>query len=240
MVAQRLVLFDIDGTLLLGKGSGRAATERAMREVFGTIGALAEYRFAGKTDWYTLVEVLTAEGFSEEHIAGVLAHYSEVLVRHMHDVIDNYPVHALPGALELVNALAVRDDLMLGLLTGNVPQMADLKLRTTGFDPSAFSIAVYGTEARIRRELAPIALARAEDRSGTAFAASDVIIIGDTADDIDCAHSIAARVIAVTTGFVTRAELEQHPPVTVLDSLKNTEEVLALILGTEMMSSPLA
>src|SRR5258708_17350807 len=127
MAAQRLVLFDIDGTLLLGKGSGRAATERAMREVFGTVGALAEYRFAGKTDWYTLVELLKPEGFSEEHIADVLPHYSEVLVRHMHDVIGNYPVHALPGALELVKALSGYDNLMLGLLTGNVPQMADLK-----------------------------------------------------------------------------------------------------------------
>src|SRR5258708_10092232 len=120
MTAQRLVLFDIDGTLLLGKGSGRAATERAMREVFGTVGALAEYRFAGKTDWYTLVELLTPEGFSEEHIAGILPHYSEVLVRHIHDVIDNYQVHVLHAALDLDNALAPLSDIMFVLSTVDV------------------------------------------------------------------------------------------------------------------------
>jgi phosphoglycolate phosphatase-like HAD superfamily hydrolase len=232
-----LVLFDIDGTLLLGAGSGRAATERAMHEVFGTVGALAEYRFAGKTDWYTLVELLTPEGFTETHIEQTLPHYSEVLVRHMKDVISSYPVKALPGALDLVQALALRSDVILGILTGNVPQMADLKLRTVGFDPSVFSINVYGTEARIRRELAPIALARAELHTGQIFAPSDVVIIGDTLDDIDCAHSIGARVIAVTTGFTERATLEKDQPVTVLDNLADTEVVLSLIVGEQQIST---
>jgi len=240
MLPQHLILFDIDGTLLLGKGSGRAATERAMREVFGTTGALASYRFAGKTDQYTLVELLAPEGITEAEIVAALPHYSEVLVRHMEQVIADYPVHALPGALGLVKALTQRDDVVLGLLTGNVPQMARFKLQSVGFDPSVFRIGAYGTEARIRRELVPLALSRAEAHSGKAFAPRDVIIIGDTLDDIDCAHSIGGRVIAVATGFTPRAELELHPPVTVLDDLSDTNAVLSLILGADGQSHGVA
>src|SRR5262249_17344838 len=168
MTPEVLVLFDIDGTLLLARGSGRAATERAMREVFGTVGALAEYNFSGKTDWYTLVQLLTPEGFTEDHIERTLPHYSEVLIRHMKDIISNYNPQALPGTLDLVKALAARSDVLLGILTGNVPQMAEFKLQIAGFDPAQFVIGVYGTEARVRRELAPIALARAEKHTGQA------------------------------------------------------------------------
>jgi phosphoglycolate phosphatase-like HAD superfamily hydrolase len=78
----------------------------------------------------------------------------------------------------------------------------------------------------------PLALERAERYCGQRFAPSDVVFIGDTPDDIDCAHSIGARALAVTTGVSSRAELEQHPPVVVVDSLADREMVLPLILGT--------
>jgi phosphoglycolate phosphatase len=233
MIPRFLVLLDIDGTLLLGKGSGRAATQLAMQEVFGTVGKLADYQFVGKTDFYTLVELLSPEGFTEAQIAEVLPHYSEVLTRHMLQIMHEYPMHALPGALELVNQLAARSDVLLGLITGNVLQMADVKLRAVGIDPSVFVIAAYGTEARVRRELAPIILARAEQHSGVQFDLQNVVFIGDTVDDIDCAHSIGARIIAVATGSVPREKLEQHPPVTVLDNLADVERVLSLIIDHE-------
>lgn len=226
-----LVLFDIDGTLLIGKGSGRAATDLAMREVFGTVGKLADYKFSGKTDFYTLVELLSPEGYTEAQIADVLPHYSTVLTRHMESIIDNFHIHALPGTHDLVNALASRSDVLMGILTGNVLQMAELKLRKTGFDPSVFHIAAYGTEARIRRDLVPLALSRAEQHCGVKFAPHDVVFIGDTSDDIDCAHSIGARMIAVATGFTPREELEKNQPVTVLSDLSDTKVVLKLILG---------
>lgn len=231
---QFLVLLDIDGTLLLGKGSGRAATQLAMQEVFGTVGNLAEYRFAGKTDFYTLVDLLSPEGFTEAQIAEVLPHYSEVLTGHMRKIMHEYPIHALPGALELVNRLANRSDVLLGLITGNVLQMAEVKLRAVGIDPAVFKIAAYGTEARIRRELVPIVLARAEQDSGVQFDPQHVVFVGDTVDDIDCAHSIGARIIAVATGNISREELEQHPPVTVLDNLADVEHVLSLIFDLKL------
>ncbi len=231
MKPQILVLFDIDGTLLLSSGSGRVATGRAMLEVFGTSGNLAGYRFQGKTDWHTLLELLQPEGFSRADIEAALPHYETVVARHMAELVKDYRVYALPGALELVDELGAHPGVLLGIVTGNLPRMAEIKLRRAGFPLEKFPVSAYGSEAIIRRGLAPLAVERAERYGGQRFAPSDVVFIGDTPDDIDCAHSIGARALAVTTGVSSRAELEQHPPVVVVDSLADRETVLPLILG---------
>lgn len=230
MQPEILVLFDIDGTLLRAAGSGRAATDRAMREVFGTVGRLADYRFSGKTDWHTLLALLTPEGFAEAQIEAALPQYDAAMARHMGEVMAEYNIHALPGARELVKTLRERPDVLMGIMTGNMPQMAVLKLQAAGFDPQDFAIAVYGSEAPLRRKLVPLALARAERHCGRQFEPPNIVFIGDTPDDIDCAHSIGARAIAVMTGMASRAELEQHQPVTVLDDLSDQAGVLSLVL----------
>jgi phosphoglycolate phosphatase len=232
MKPQTLVLFDIDGTLLASSGSGRAATSRAMLEVFGTTGHLANYRFQGKTDWRILLDLLQPEGFNAAEIEAALPHYETVVARHMAEIVNDYHVYALPGTLELVDELSAHPGVLLGIVTGNLPRMAEIKLRLAGFALEKFPVAAYGSEAPIRRQLVPLALERAERHCGRHFAPPDVIFIGDTPDDIDCAHSIGARAIAVTTGVTARAELEQHPPVIVLDSLADRERVLPLILGS--------
>ncbi len=204
MTSQTLALFDIDGTLLLSAGGGRAATERAMREVFGTVGALAEYKFAGKTDFYTLVELLKPEGFSESQVADTLPHYSNVLARNMGEILHLYPLTALPGVHDLINILAARSDVLLGILTGNVPQMADIKLRGIGLEPSIFVINVYGTEARIRRELVPIALERAERHTGNTFAPSNVVIVGPPVtvlDNLADTQAVVKLILGNSTGI---------------------------------------
>ncbi len=231
MSQQTLVLFDIDGTLLRGAGSGRTALERAVREVYGTSGNIGAYKFGGKTDWQILHDLLDSEGFTEAQIREGLPQYAEAMARHMAAVIGDYEVHALPGALALIRTLRERQDVLVGLMTGNVSKAAAVKLRAAGFDPQDFKIAVYGSEARVRRDLVPIVLARAEKAYGVLFPPEQVVVVGDTPEDIDCAHSIGARVIAVTTGSKSRVELEEHPPVTVLDDLSDPTVVLPLILG---------
>jgi phosphoglycolate phosphatase-like HAD superfamily hydrolase len=228
---EKLILFDIDGTLLRAAGSGRAATERAMREIFGTVGGLATHNFSGKTDWHNLLTLLTPEGYSEVQIESALPQYDIAMARHMTEIVGDYNIHALPGARELVEALRTRDDVMIAILTGNMPQMARIKLQRAGFTPEDFAFGVYGSESPLRPDLLPIALQRAEQACGVYFALQDVIVIGDTADDIECAHSLGARVIAVATGWTPRADLEAHPPVTVIDNLADIEAVLNLILG---------
>jgi phosphoglycolate phosphatase len=231
VLPETLVLFDIDGTLLHAGGSGRVATERAMQEVFGTVGKLDEYRFAGKTDWHTLLTLLAPEGLTEAQVEAALPQYDAAIARHMADIMADYQIDALPGTLDLVRTLRERPNVLLGIITGNMPQMADLKLRAAGFLPEDFSIAVYGSEAPIRRQLVPIALQRAEQRWGSQFEPLNVVFIGDTPDDIDCAHSIGARAVAVATGWIPRAELEQHQPVIVLDNLADQAQVLSIICG---------
>src|SRR5579871_2748930 len=133
MTPTTLVLFDIDGTLLLASGSGKVATERAMLEIFGTAGKLNEHRFSGKTDWHTLIFLLTPEGFSDADIEAALPRYNSVMGRHMADIIGDYKVEPLPGTFELIAALKARPDVLLGIVTGNVRETANLKLRTAGF-----------------------------------------------------------------------------------------------------------
>src|SRR5262249_41992105 len=157
---------DIDGTLLRAAGSGRAAMQLAMIEVFGTAGDIAAYTFAGKTDLYMLTELLRPEGISPEQIADNLSHYGDVLTQHMERIASNYQIKALPGTLDLVDMLADHVDVVLGLLTGNMPGMADLKLRAAGFDPAMFAVRAYGSEARLRDELGPLALTRADAYTG--------------------------------------------------------------------------
>jgi phosphoglycolate phosphatase-like HAD superfamily hydrolase len=227
---KKLVLFDIDGTLLHGGGSGRAATERAMLEVFGTVGALASYRFDGKTDRYTLIHLLGNEGYPREAVEARLPEYETVVARHLTEIIDQYPFRILAGGPELLRTVGDHPLLLSGLITGNLPQMAEIKLRRAGYDPQSFAVKVYGSEGFARRELAPIVLQRATAHSGVQFLDQDVVMLGDTPDDIDCARSIGARIITVATGPFTRAQLETHHPDAIFDDLSDVPAVLEAIL----------
>ncbi|MCC7450754.1 MAG: HAD hydrolase-like protein [Anaerolineae bacterium] len=231
MTPHTLVLFDIDGTLLHASGIGRLASERALIEIFGTAGTFATYQLSGKTDWYTLRHLLIPEGFTDDAIERAIPRYADALGRHMVAVREQFKITPLPGALELVRALRARPDVVIGIITGNMPPAATVKLEAAGFDLDDFAIAVYGSEAPVRRQLMPLAIDRAEKHCSKRFTPLEIAIIGDTPEDIDCAHSIGARAIAVATGINTRAELEQHPPVVVLDDLSDLDAALTAVLG---------
>lgn len=216
-----LVLFDIDGTLLTGKGIGREATRRAMLDIFGSSGKLETHQFGGKTDWYTLAEVLADEGFTAERIGQHMADYEPALAFHMSALMAEYQVYALPGALETVNHLRVRADVLLGIVTGNVSLTVPVKLRAAGFDPDWFPIGAYGSEAIERNDLPGLALERAIRFSEQKLTPADVTIIGDTEADIACARAIGARAVAVTTGFATRAVLAAAQPDYLLDEISD-------------------
>jgi len=112
----QLILFDIDGTLLDGHGIGRAATRRAMLELFGTVGRLDSHNFAGKTDWGTLCELLDS---NEADIGRHMPAYEASIERHMRDLAPEFELHPLPGALETVQALHDLPDFIIGIVTGN-------------------------------------------------------------------------------------------------------------------------
>lgn len=214
-----LILFDIDGTLLHGSGCGRSATRAALIEVFGTPTGIDQHKFGGKTDWQTLIELLEVEGIDRATIAERLPAFEQSLARHMADAVRVFDVHPLPGALEAVQRVRQRDDLLTGIVTGNMRATAPIKLRAAGFDPEWFAVGAYGNEAIDRNDLPPLALERAMRHSGRAYTPDEVWIIGDTVADVACARALGARCIAVTTGFSTRAELASCEPDYLIDSL---------------------
>lgn len=205
-----LLLFDIDGTLLRTRGAGREATRLAMLEVFGRAGGIADHHFSGKTDWFTLLELLTPEGIAPEAIAERIAAYDEAVGRHTGAIVDHYDVSACPFAPEVITALRPRRDVLLGLVTGNARRSAPHKLRAAGFDPAWFPVGAFGTEAIARDDLTPLALHRARSYLGTT--PSRVIVIGDTPMDVSCARVIGAIAVTVETGFATREALLASQP----------------------------
>jgi phosphoglycolate phosphatase len=197
----KLILFDIDGTLLLVKGAGREAKARAMVEIFGTEAGARTHHFGGKTDWRILLELLEAHGHTAESLGEVMAVYQERIAFHLEDIIASYAVEVCPGAHELVAALRGREDIALGIVTGNVSTTAPLKLRAGGFDPAWFCVGAYGSESTSRNDLPRLAVERACALLERTFAPQDVLVIGDTVADIECARAIGAVAIGVQTGF---------------------------------------
>jgi phosphoglycolate phosphatase len=219
MPAHRLVLFDIDGTLLRTQGAGRVSTRQAMLEVFGTAAGIDEHDFGGRTDWSTLADLLSPHGYDAAAIGRRMPHYEQVVARHLEDIINGHRVEPCPGALEVVQTLRDDGDTVLGLLTGNVSTTAPIKLRAAGFDPDWFAVGAYGSEALDRNDLPPLALARAIAHSGQPLTPEDVVIIGDTPADVDCARALGAAAVAVLTGFSTAEALRAANPDHLLDDL---------------------
>jgi phosphoglycolate phosphatase len=221
-----LILFDIDGTLLWTRGSGRESTRAAMIEVFGTCGALDTHAFGGKTDWLTLVELLASEGFTSEHVEQRMPAYEAAIANHLTRIINDYETTPCPGALDVVHALRKREDILLGIVTGNTSTTAPIKLRAAGFDPAWFSVGAYGSEAMHRDNLPALALERAIRHTGQTITPEQVVVIGDTPADISCARALGAWAVAVCTGFSSREELLAAKPDDLLDDLTGLLDIL--------------
>ncbi|MGQ0649682.1 MAG: HAD family hydrolase [Gemmatimonadaceae bacterium] len=226
----KLVLFDIDGTILWTSGAGRRAMEGALQAHFGTTGS-PSYRYDGKTDIQIVRESMREAGFDDAaidaRIPGVLEDY---LVR-LASELDASPttVRRFDGVLELLDALEERGDRVLGLLTGNLVDGAARKLEAVGVAPARFRLGAYGSDHEHRHELPAIAVRRAQQSLGIAVDGDRVIIIGDTPADIHCGRGIGARAIAVATGHYTVEELAQHAPAAVFPDLSNTDAIMRAI-----------
>jgi phosphoglycolate phosphatase-like HAD superfamily hydrolase len=231
-VSTRLVLFDIDGTLLWSDGAGRRAIHRALIELFGQTGP-ADHRFDGKTDPQIVRELMRVVGHDEaiidERMDALFARYVECLREELAD-----PTHRaapLPGVTSLLAALEQREDITLGLLTGNLIEGARAKLQAVGIDPDLFVVGAYGTDHESRPELPAIAQRRARERLGIDVAGSDVVIIGDTPADVECGRGIGARAIGVGTGRYSTDVLAAHGAAAVFEDLSDTQAVIRVILA---------
>lgn len=222
----RLLLFDIDGTLLWTNGAGRESTRLALLDVFGTDAGLDQHVFGGKTDWQTLLDLLIVHRYSSDDIERTIPTFHEAMTRNLERIIGDYKVQACPGAVALIEALRLRADVMLGLVTGNVGRAATVKLRAAGYDPAWFPVGAYGHESADRNHLPPLALARAVEHYHQSIQPEHVIIIGDTPADVACARALGAVAVAVGTGFCERAELVACDPDYLIDDLSRFLEIL--------------
>lgn len=229
----KLVLFDIDGTLVRSRGAGRTAIHQALLEEFGNAGPIEDMRFDGKTDPQIVTELLVAVGHPGAHDLACVRRVCDVYLRRLEFELTEGEgeVWPLEGVPDLLDALERRNDAVLGLLTGNIERGAELKLRRAGLAWNRFRVGAFGSDAAARPDLPPVAVARAEPVMGRAPAGHDVVIIGDTPADMTCGRSVGARAIGVATGFYSREDLAASGAFRVLPDLADTDAVIEAIFA---------
>ena len=227
----RLVLFDIDGTLVLSKGAGRRALGAALLRVYGTTGLIDGYDFRGKTDPRIVTDLMGAAGLAPEVILAGLGDCFEAYARGLTGEIgDGQCVTLLPGVADLVRRLDIAEGVVLGLLTGNIEEGARIKLAPTGLWPY-FRTGAFGSDDGDRRRLPSLAARRAQALTGHAFRPEEVLVIGDTPLDIECARAFGAVAVAVATGFHPYADLEAEKPDLLFESFADVKTAASRLLA---------
>jgi phosphoglycolate phosphatase-like HAD superfamily hydrolase len=227
----KLVLFDIDGTLITSRGAGRRAMRTAFERVYGTAGGIDQYDLRGRTDTRIVHDVMGAEGWKparvREHLDDFFEAYLDGLAT---EIGDGQGVVTLPGVDAVVERLAGSAEVVLGLVTGNIEEGARIKLLPTGLWPR-FQVGAYGSDHMDRRRLPALAARRAHALLGRQFAPADVVVIGDTPHDVDCARACGAVAVAVATGQYPGDALLADRPDHFFEDLSDTERVLRVVLG---------
>lgn len=226
----KLVLLDVDGTILLTKGTGRPAMSAALERVLGRPVVTDGVAFSGKTDVQIMRDILTASGrdpnLDEDTLSSALAAYQSELPIHLNP--DR--VQVLPGVRELIQALHDAREVCLGLLTGNLKRTAFLKLAAVGLD-GYFVFGAFGSDHEDRTCLPPIAMERATELTNHTFPPDDVYVVGDTTHDVACGRACGCRTIAVCTGHFSREELEAASPDLICDDFADYRSVFDFICG---------
>jgi phosphoglycolate phosphatase-like HAD superfamily hydrolase len=233
VTARRLVLFDIDATLLLTAGAGRRAITAALAEEVADISGFQQVHFDGKTDPQIIAELLHVAGHApphdQERVQALCRRYVSLLETELRHPEPGTVL--MPGIRDLLARVSDDPSLVPGLLTGNLIDGAVLKLRSAGLDPSSFKVGAYGSDSAHRPDLPAIAAERARPFfGGRAPTGHQVVIVGDTPSDIACGEAIGARAIAVATGRWSRADLVACGPYAAFDDLSDTDAVLRAIV----------
>jgi phosphoglycolate phosphatase len=192
----RLILFDIDGTLIDSGGAGTRSLDLALKELFSVENAFYGISMAGKTDTQIIKEGLMKHGMSAD---GNVESIVRVYLDHLREEINNDRKHVKPGIYELLENLQQRRESGLGLLTGNLEQGARIKLGPFGLN-KYFSSGAFGSDDEDRNNLLPIAVNRFEELFRIKIEIDSCIIVGDTPRDVECAHIYGAMCIGVATG----------------------------------------
>ena len=225
MRAPALLLFDIDGTLLLSGGAGRRALNQTFEELFGVADAFDGIPVAGRTDPLLLDDASARTGvtLSETDRQRFRARYCERLEAEIEMPAPRKRL--MPGVEALIPRLHDHADTSLALLTGNYARAAQIKLEHFGLW-QFFVCGAYGDDAPARDDLVPVAMARATVARVAPSSPGEVVVIGDTPLDVQCAQAGGARSIAVATGNYDEPTLRSHGAGAVLPDLTSVEAFL--------------
>ena len=224
---KKLILWDIDGTLIVSHGAGVRAMELALTKRFGVTCDLRSIDWAGRTDTWITGEVFRHVGLPDtpQNAHDYLEAYLELLPKELRDGPQG---QVLPGVFELLETLHHRTDVAQGLLTGNLRRGAEFKL--THYQVwHYFEFGAFADDSPRRNDLGPHALRRAREKHAVEFSPADTFIIGDTPHDIECGKVIGAKTIAVATGRYTVEELQAHAPTAVFKDFADTADFLRVV-----------
>jgi phosphoglycolate phosphatase len=221
--ASRLLLFDVDGTLIHSGGAGVHALKAAFKERFGITDDLHDIEIAGMTDSGIVVSILRKHRIpaTNENVSGFLDSYVHFLSLEL----PRRKGKLLPGVLQLLEKLKSRSHLVLALLTGNVSRGAKLKLEHYGVW-HFFEFGAFADDHHDRNRLGSVARDRAKKKQGREFSASEIDVIGDTPRDIACGKALGARTVAVATGIWSRDELIKYHPDFLIDDFSDVEGII--------------
>lgn len=231
MTPQRLLLFDIDGTLLRGKKAMYYRMfEELVQDLWGREISLEGYRFGGRTDREIVAHIATLAQISEEEFERaeeeLIAHFPKRLAA----FINTDTFELLPNVVPLLEHVSGREDMLVALLTGNLPECASLKLGLFDLE-KYFQFGVYGIESKDRNDLGPIALERANALYPNQFTGRNTVIIGDAVNDIRCAKAIGAISLITLTGKIEKERLLAEEPTFMFDDLSDTAAVVEAMLS---------
>jgi phosphoglycolate phosphatase len=227
---RRLVLFDIDGTLITDGGTARDSFSSSLRSVYGYEGDLSRYDFSGRTDPEIAAMVLRDAGWDEaaiqERMLSLWAAYLAGLEARAHAA----RVRPLAGIERLIERLSRMAEVTLALLTGNIEPGARLKLAPPDLN-RYFPFGAFGSDSPRRSDLPPIAVRRAAESAGQQFSKRDVVIIGDSIYDIRCGVPHEATTIAIASGKTPGDKLRAENPHHFFESAEDAAGIIAAILG---------
>lgn len=226
---RRLVLFDIDGTLVRG-GPAKDAFRVAMVATFGTAGPIVGHEFSGKTDPQIARELLRAAGLEDGEIDAGFPELWRRYLAEMEARLEETPMEVLPGVAELLDVLDGVEGVALGLLTGNIVEGARLKLGSVGF-AERFPVGGFGSDDEERDRLPAVAIGRAEERWSVEFEPARVTVVGDTPRDVACGLRAGTRTVAVATGRFDRGALQEAGAHRIFDDFSVVDEVMGVLMG---------
>jgi phosphoglycolate phosphatase len=226
-MTEKILLFDIDGTMLSSGGSGQQAMEQVLLEQFGVPEIKTEIPSAGRTDRAIITDLFRDHDIQLNDAS--FEQFKHAYFRVLPDFLRQKTGCVLNGVVALLNKLSALPQVKLGLLTGNFREGARIKLSSFGLD-HYFDVGGFGDHHHHRDDVAREAFRAVQTVCLKEISPSNIWVIGDTPADIICARAIGAKVMAVCTGVDEAELLATHMPDSLVDDLANLEEVSSILL----------